>query len=282
MDDVRHIIMRSSTKSCSLDPEPTSLIVKNMDETLPVITLIINSSLQSGHFPEVWKEAIVKPLLKKCKSDSSKFKNLLPASNLSHISKFTESVVADQIQSHLAKNNLYPVFQSAYWKLHSRETALAKVRNDILTNMNKHPRSVRLECCLGYCGPKYFVNTFKILKLGLNGTALSWFCSYLSGSINEYLFRERFQMYFIFLIAFPKDRAYLPFYLTSKISKMSVVTFQKFIVRQMTLSFIYRLTQAVLLVKMRQLDKWNPVSQTLSSGSPRIILCLMATNPNSM
>lgn len=46
--------------------------------------------------------------------------------------------------------------------------------------------------------------------------------------INEYLFRERFQMYFIFLMAFPKERAYLPFYLTSKISKMSVVTFQKF------------------------------------------------------
>ena len=100
--------------------------------------------------------------------------------------------------------------------------------------------------------------------------------------INEYLFRERFQMYFIFLMAFPKDRAYLPFYLTSKISKMSVVTFQKFIVRQMNPSFIYRLTQAVLLVKMRQLGKWNPVSQTLSSESPRIILCLIATNPNSM
>lgn len=60
----------------------------------------------------------------------------------------------------------------------------------------------------------------------------------------EYVFRERFQMYFIFLMAFPKDGAFLPFYLTSKISKMSVVTFQKFIVRQMTPSFIYRLTHA--------------------------------------
>ena len=138
-----------------------------------IITLIINSSLQSGHFPEVWKEAIVKPLLKKYKSDSSKFKNLRPASNLSHISKLTDNVVADQIQSHLAKNNLYPVFQSAYWKLHSRETALAKVRTDILKNMNKHPRSVRLECCLAYCGPKYFVNMLKI-KAGSQ-----WNCSFV-------------------------------------------------------------------------------------------------------
>ena len=31
-------------------------------------------------------------------------------------------------------------------------------------------------------------------------------------------------------------------------------------------SFIYPLTQVVLLVKMGQLDQWKPVSRTLSSG----------------
>ena len=81
-----------------------------MVELLPVITLITNLYLQPGYFPEVWKEAIVTPLLKKCGSDSSNFKNLRPVSNLSYISMLTESAVADQIQSHLAKNNLYPVF----------------------------------------------------------------------------------------------------------------------------------------------------------------------------
>ena len=152
MENVQHIIMRSSKKSCSLDPVPTSLVVECMDELLPVIALMINSSLQSGHFPEVWKEAIVTPLLKKCGSDSSNCKNLRPVSNLSYISKPTESAVADQIQSHVAKNNLYPVFQSAYRKLHSTETALVKVHNDIVTTDEQaacdSPRSVRLERCL--------------------------------------------------------------------------------------------------------------------------------------
>ena len=130
-----------------------------MDELLLVITLIINSSLQSGHFPEVWKKAIVTPLLKKCGSDSSNFKNLRSVSNLSYISKLTESAVADQIQSHLAKNNLYPVrvFQSSYRKFHTTETALVKVHNGILTNTEQaacdSPCSVRLERCLRYCGP---------------------------------------------------------------------------------------------------------------------------------
>ena len=68
-----------------------------MDELLPVITLIINLSLQSGHFPEVWKEAIVTALLKKCASDSSNFKNLRPVSNVSYISKLRKSAVADAV-----------------------------------------------------------------------------------------------------------------------------------------------------------------------------------------
>ena len=58
-------------------------VIQCMDELLPAITLIINSSLRSGHFPEVGKEAIVTPLLKKCGSDSSNFKNLRPVSKLS-------------------------------------------------------------------------------------------------------------------------------------------------------------------------------------------------------
>ena len=58
---------------------------------------------------------------------------------------------------------------------------------------------------------------------------------------NEYLFRERFQMYFIFVMAFLRDPAQVPFCLTyvqAKSSTLSVVTFQKFIVMQMTPSFI--------------------------------------------
>ena len=102
------------------------------------------------------------------------------------------------------------------------------------------------------------------MELLFRGFALN----YLEGH-NEYLFRERFQMYFIFVMAFPRDRALAPFcltYIQAKSSTLSVVTFQKFIVTQMTPSFIYRSTQAVLLVKTKQLDQWKPVSRMLSSG----------------
>ena len=78
-----------------------------------MITNIINSSLESGIFPDCWKEAVVTPLLKKPGLESL-FKNLRPVSNLAYISKLTERTVFNQIYDHLVRSGLYPQLQSAY------------------------------------------------------------------------------------------------------------------------------------------------------------------------
>lgn len=95
---------------------------------------MINMSLQQNCFPDVWKEAIVQPRLKKVELDTS-FGNR-PVSNLVYVSKLTEKAVFQQLHKHMASNNLYPTLQSAYRKNHSTETSLLKVFNDILLDMN--------------------------------------------------------------------------------------------------------------------------------------------------
>ena len=102
---------------------------------LPLITKIINLSLDSGYFPRTWKCALVRPLLKKGGLPPV-FKNFRPVSDLAFVSKLVETVVAKQLQYYLNCINLFPVFQSAYRQNHSTETALLKVMNDILLNMN--------------------------------------------------------------------------------------------------------------------------------------------------
>ena len=62
--DVKSLIRYSSLKSCVLDPMPSTL-VSQCDVPLPALTRLINTSLKSGQFPAVWKEALVLPLLKK-------------------------------------------------------------------------------------------------------------------------------------------------------------------------------------------------------------------------
>ena len=108
---------------------------KCVDVLLPLITKIINLSLDSGYFPHTWKCALVRPLLKKDGLPPF-FKNFRPVSNLAFISKLVETVVDKQLQDYLNCNNLFPAFQSAYWQNHSTETAVLKVMNDIPLNMN--------------------------------------------------------------------------------------------------------------------------------------------------
>ena len=93
-------------------------------------------SLKSGQFPVAWKEALVLPLLKKPGLDIL-FKNFRPVSNLPFVSKLTESAVYNQTHGHICMNNLYPANQSSYRKNYSTETALLRVKSDILLNMNK-------------------------------------------------------------------------------------------------------------------------------------------------
>ncbi|CAB3994680.1 RNA-directed DNA polymerase from mobile element jockey [Paramuricea clavata] len=68
-ENVKDLISKSSKKSCTLDPMPTSLVLKCQDILLPVITRMINLSLQSGVFCDEWKQALVqRPQLKKSKT----------------------------------------------------------------------------------------------------------------------------------------------------------------------------------------------------------------------
>ena len=180
--DVSALIKTSAKKSCLMDPMPTSLVVGCLDVLLPVMTRIVNSSLSSGYFPAEWKEALVCPLLKKAGLDLV-FKNLRPVSNLQFLSKLTEQAVFDQTYNRMMDLGLYPLFQSAYRKGHSTETALLKVQNDILMNMNR--QHVTLLVLLDLSAAFDTVD-HKILlhllhsSLGITGTALKWFESYLS------------------------------------------------------------------------------------------------------
>ena len=68
-----HTMIKSSKPtSCALDPMPTSLLPECLDDILPTLTHIINTSILSGQFPTNMKTVIVKPLLKKCSLDIKK------------------------------------------------------------------------------------------------------------------------------------------------------------------------------------------------------------------
>ena len=103
------------------------------DDFVPIITDIVNSSLETGLMPDGLKHAMIKPLMKKA-GLSLNLKNYQPVCNLKLI---IEGAVMQQYNEHLVKNNLQDPKQSAYKQFHRTETLLTKLNNDILTDGNK-------------------------------------------------------------------------------------------------------------------------------------------------
>ena len=155
---------------------PTPLVVGCLDSLLLAITRMINLSLQEGTFPDNWKLADVIPRLKKTGVDAL-FTNLRSLSNLSFPSKLTEKAVFAQIHEHLTTNKLYPKAQSAYREFHSTETALLRVKNDILLNMNQ--QRVTLLVLIDLTVDHTILLNRLSRDFGITGHVYSWFESYL-------------------------------------------------------------------------------------------------------
>ena len=93
--------------------------------------------METSTFPQNFKEAHVRPLLKITSLPKNELKNYRPVSNLSFISKILENIVANRLQAHIKNNHQCNPLQSAYRKHHSTESALLKVHNDIIISMDK-------------------------------------------------------------------------------------------------------------------------------------------------
>ena len=64
-EEVRKLLMSSPSKSCEFDPIQTFLLKQCIDSFVPAITTIVNKSLCEAVVPSDFKQAIVRPLLKK-------------------------------------------------------------------------------------------------------------------------------------------------------------------------------------------------------------------------
>lgn len=64
-NEVLKVTKSAPVTCCKLDPSPISIFYDCIEDILPVITKIVNSSLFTGIFPSRLKEACVHPLLNK-------------------------------------------------------------------------------------------------------------------------------------------------------------------------------------------------------------------------
>lgn len=116
--------------------------------------------------------------------DHNVLKNYRPVSNLTFLGKTLERVVISQLNLFLQKHNICETHQSAYRAFHSTESAILKVQNDILQGMDNKKISLLvlldLSAAFDTVDHQTFLSRLKH-HVGIDGIALKWFESYLSG-----------------------------------------------------------------------------------------------------
>ena len=127
-------LQNSLNKSCDLDPFPTLLIKSCINQLIFTITTNINLSTQGAVVPGDFKQALVNHFIKNklCVHMTSRIIFLSPISVFCQVLR---RVVTNRLHEHIYQHHLSNYQQSAY-RFHSTETALLKIYNDIVDNMD--------------------------------------------------------------------------------------------------------------------------------------------------
>ena len=164
-------------------PRSATLLKSVSDKVIPCLTKLVNKSLHEGSMEYVKKE-IIDPLIKKIHLDSDIFNNYRPVSNLVFISKIIERVVLKRLDDYMNKDYLQSTAQYGYKKGESTEIMLLEIVNNVLVAFNENKATVIL--FLGLSAAFDTIDIQKLLhilsnEIGIRGTALQWFNSFLSG-----------------------------------------------------------------------------------------------------
>jgi hypothetical protein len=192
---ISKLVSKTKSTICETDPFPASLLKQHLPTMLPVLTRIINDSLTTGKFSRHWKTSIVRPLLKKPSLDVADLSNYRPVNNLPFVSKVVERGMLAQLNDHLTEQGLLPGYISAYRESYSTETALIKVVNDLLINIDhqKVTPLIALDLSAAFDTVDHGV-LLEVLhnQFGICDTALEWFRSYLNDRTIKVQIQESF------------------------------------------------------------------------------------------
>ena len=101
------------------------------------VARLINHCISTNTFPSRWKVAKVTPIFKNQGSVEHK-QNYRPISVLPMLSKLYERHLYEALYSHLSNNNFLYGLQSGFRKRHSTETALIRLLDQILLDLDKN------------------------------------------------------------------------------------------------------------------------------------------------
>ena len=181
--DVKQVIKGfSSNKAPGYDRITSRILKDSMPCILSTVTQLMNNSFTTDSFASVWKIAKVTPILKTTHNIEDP-ENSRPISLLPILSKVSERLAHTQLSNYLTTHELLAQNQSGNKKLHSTETALLYVTDEMLKAMDERKITalVLLDMSKAFDSVCHEILLRKLQSLKVSSHSLTWFNSYLSG-----------------------------------------------------------------------------------------------------
>ncbi len=152
------------------------------------------SVINCEHIPVCWIISVFPErsrshtILKKPNLDCNNLKNFRPVSNTAFLSKIIEKAALCSVNNHVCSNNLTQMYQSAYRSGHSTETALLRVKSNIMSALDNRRAVflVLLDLSAAFDTIDHGVFLSRLSNIfGISGSVCKWFESYLCNRSNR-------------------------------------------------------------------------------------------------
>ena len=176
------IISLKNSSATGVDNIDTKTIKLIAELITPVLTHIINLSILSSTFPNIWKWAKVVPLLKSMSADALLPKSYRPVALLPILSKVMEKVVFTQLVKYLESNKLIHPNLHGSRVGHNTSTALLQLYDKWVEDMEEDKMVGVIFCdqsaAFDLCDHTLLIEKLKLM--GLDESVVCWVRSYLS------------------------------------------------------------------------------------------------------
>ena len=167
-------------KGCGPDDISAEFIHEILPNIVAPIHHIVNLSLKTGDVPHQWTISKVTPIHKK--GNREEMGNYRPISLMSVLAKVIEKIVFEQTYEYVKSKNILFENQSGFRPQHSTYTAVLNLTEDVLQNIDEGlvTGMIMLDLKKAFDSIVHKILLDKLYFIGIRGTALNWFKSYLS------------------------------------------------------------------------------------------------------
>lgn len=170
------------------DGIPESILKKCSNALALPLSILFNTSLSVGIFPDIWKKAFIRPIFKK--DSKNVVNNYRPIAKLSAVPKIFELVVFDSIYSKCS--NIISGIQHGFVKHKSTTTNLVESTSIFLNNMESGFQTdvIYTDFSKAFDILPHSIILLKLEKYGFPRSFIKWIGSYLNGRTYSVVFRS--------------------------------------------------------------------------------------------